>query len=123
MLLGVLESMVKSYLRALSNRDDLINIIIAKLMAKALIKPNLGFVVDVDVHSSHWAPILFRQIRFANHGKVDIPDGARKEIEFLFHHDISRVNKLYITRTVIICLDQTTFKYVHQLLLQRRMTN
>ena len=45
--------------------------------------------------------------------KVDIPDGARKEIEFLLHHDIVlRVEEFNIPETVIINTDQTPLKYV-----------
>ena len=45
--------------------------------------------------------------------KVDIPDCARKEIEFLFHHDIvSRVEEFNIPETLIISTDQTALKYV-----------
>ena len=45
--------------------------------------------------------------------KVDISDGARKEMEFLCHHDIlSRVEEFNIPETLIINIDQTPLKYV-----------
>ena len=44
--------------------------------------------------------------------KVDIPDSARKEIEYLFHHDIvSYVEEFNIPHSLIY-LDQTSLKYV-----------
>ena len=45
--------------------------------------------------------------------KVDIPDGARKEIEFLFLHEIvSIVEKHKIPPALIINIDQAPLKYV-----------
>ena len=45
--------------------------------------------------------------------KLDIPDGARKEMEFLFLHDIvSKVEKYNIPSALIINIDQTPLKYV-----------
>ena len=45
--------------------------------------------------------------------KVDIPDGARKEIEFLFLHEIVSKEKKYdIPLALIINIDQTPLKYV-----------
>ena len=45
--------------------------------------------------------------------KVDIPENARKEIEFLFLHEIvSKVEKHSIPSELIINMDQTPLKYV-----------
>ena len=45
--------------------------------------------------------------------KVSIPDGARKEIEFLFHHEIvSLIEEHDIPCSMIINIDQTPLKYV-----------
>ena len=52
--------MVQSYLRALSNRGDVINTTIANATANALIKRNASAVGDIDVNSSRWAASLFR---------------------------------------------------------------
>ena len=44
--------------------------------------------------------------------KVDIPDGARKDIKFLFHHDIaSHVEEFNILETLIIDINKTQMKY------------
>ena len=45
--------------------------------------------------------------------KVTIPDGARKEIEFLFQHQIvSAIEEHDIPCSMIINIDQTPLKYV-----------
>ena len=45
--------------------------------------------------------------------KVDIPDKARKEIEFLFLHEIvTKVEKHNIPPELILNIDQTPLKYV-----------
>ena len=44
---------------------------------------------------------------------VGISDAARKEIEFLFHHEIvTYMEKFKIPHTLVLNLDQTAFKYV-----------
>ena len=85
LLLGELDRLMQSYLKALSNRGGVINTTIAKATAKALIKRNPGIVGDVDIDSSRWAYSLFKRMGFVKRrktsSKVDIPEGARKEIE------------------------------------------
>ena len=45
--------------------------------------------------------------------KVDIPDAARKEIEFLFYYNIvSKVEKYNTRPGLIFDLDQTPIRYV-----------
>ena len=45
--------------------------------------------------------------------KVDIPDRARKEIEFLYLHDsVSKVEKYDISSALVVNIDQTLLKYV-----------
>ena len=51
--------------------------------------------------------------RQATTSKLEIPEGALKEIKLLFHHDIaSKVENVSITHSLIINLDQTPTKYV-----------
>ena len=49
-------------------------------------------VGHINVDSSRWAKSLLSQMNFVKQwktsSKVDIPDGARKEIEFLYLDDI-----------------------------------
>ena len=60
---------------------------------------------------------LFRHMGFVRRmktsSKVTIPDGARKEIEFLFQHQIaSAIEEHDIPCSIIINIDQTSLKYV-----------
>ena len=44
--------------------------------------------------------------------KLEIPDGARKEAELIFHHEIvSKIEKFQIPDSVIINIDQTPSKF------------
>ena len=44
---------------------------------------------------------------------MDIPEGARKEIEYIFLHEIvSLVEEFHIPNSLILNLDQTPLKYV-----------
>ena len=77
--------------------------------------PNL--VGNIDVDSSSWAKSLFKRMGFVRRmktsSKVSIPDGAWKEIEFLFHHEIvSLIEEHDIPCSMIINIDQTPLKYV-----------
>ena len=100
-----------------SNRGGVINTTIANATANALIKQISGVTGDIDVNLSHWVASIFRRMGFVKgrktSSKVDISDGARKEIEFLCQHDIlSCVEELNIPETLIINIDQTPLKYV-----------
>ena len=51
--------------------------------------------------------------RMRTTGKVEIPEGARKEAELLYLHDIvSIVEKRDIPSHLVMNLDQISFKYV-----------
>ena len=77
--------------------------------------PNL--IGNVDVESLHCAQSLYRRMGFHHHqatkSKLEIQEGALKEIKLLFHHDIaSKVEKFSIPHSLIINLDQTPTEYV-----------
>ena len=116
-LLGDLDEIVKTYLLTLSKRGGVINTTVANATAKALMSKYPHVVGEIDVDSSRWAKSLFTRMNFVKRrktsAKVDISDGARKEIEFLFLHDIvSKVEKYNIPSALIINIDQTPLKYV-----------
>ena len=99
--------MVQTYIRALSNRGTVISRSVATATAKALIMKYPDAVGDIDIESSYWAQSLFRRMNFCRRrktsSKVDIPEGARKEIEFLYLHNIvSKVEKYNIPSSLII---------------------
>ena len=97
-LLGDLDEMVQQHLRSLSKRGSVINTTVANATARALIVKYPHVAGDVDVESSRWAKSLFARMNYVRRrktsSKVDIPENARKEIEFLFLHEIvSKVEK------------------------------
>ena len=109
--------MVQQHLRSISKKGTVINTTVASATVKALIKKYPHTAGDVDVESSHWAKSLFRRMNFVRRRKtsseVDIPEKARKEIEFLFLHEIvTKVEEHNIPSELIINIDQTPLKYV-----------
>ena len=85
--------------------------------AKVIMERYPRLIGSVDIESSHWAQSLFRRMSFrrrqATTSKLEIPEGALKEIKMLFHHDIvTKVAKFNIPDSLIINLDQTPTKYV-----------
>ena len=84
--------MVQTCLIAQSQRGCVINTSIANVIVRALIQKFPQAVGNIDLESTAWARSLFKQIGFENRlntsSKVEIPYAARKEIEFLFHHEI-----------------------------------
>lgn len=116
LLLGELDAMVQAYLQAQSKQGCVINTSIANATARALIDRNPNLVGNIDLESSSWARSLFRRMGFVRRrktsSKVEIPDAARKEIEFLFHHEIvSYMEQFDIPPSLILNLDQTPLKY------------
>jgi len=77
----------KASLKALSSRGSVITRAVATNPAKALIKQNPGLIADLDLESSAWAQSLYRRMGYVRRRhtttKVDIPDAARKEIEYV----------------------------------------
>ena len=109
-LLGEIDEMVQRYILAASNRGSVITRGVAVSTAKALMTRNPHLNGNVDVESSHRAQNLCRRMGFrrrqATTSKLEIPEGALKEIKLLFHHDIaSKVEKISIPHSLIINLD------------------
>ena len=117
LLLGDLDSMIQTYIKQLSNRGGVVNRAIANATAQALPIRYPNIVGEINVSSASWVKSLFRRIGFKKHQKalsaVDIPDSARKEIEYLFLHDVAdTVEKYEIPLSLILNLDQMPLKYV-----------
>ena len=117
LLLGELDGLVQQYILAASNRGNVISRNIAVSAAKVIMERYPRLIGSVDIESSHWAQSLFRRMGFrrcqATTSKLEIPEGALKEIKMLFHHDIvTEVAKFNIPDSLIINLDQTPTKYV-----------
>ena len=117
LLLGDIDQMVQTYIKSVSSRGGLITSTLANAAAKALMARYPNMIANIDIDSSSWAKSLFRRMGFVRRmktsSKVTIPDGARKEIEFLFQHQIvSAIEEHDIPCSMIINIDQTPLKYV-----------
>ena len=117
LMLGELNSMIQSYIKSLSNHGGVVNTVIANATAKMLMKRYPNVVGEIDVNNLRWAKILFQRTTFVKRrktsSKVDIPKGTRKEIEYIFLHEIvSLVEEFHIPNSLILNLDQTPLKYV-----------
>ena len=109
--------MVQSYIKAVSSRGALVNSSLAIAAGKALIQKYPNSVGNIDINSSSWTKSLFKRMgyvrRMNTSSKVKIPDGARCEIEFLFHHEIiPTIKKHNIPGSMIVNIDQTPLTYV-----------
>ena len=84
--------MVQKYIIASSNCSNVISRSIATSTATALISRNPGYVGQIDLESSSWTQNLFRRMGFVRRrgttAKLETPDGAFKEAQMLFTHDI-----------------------------------
>ena len=111
-LLGELDEMVQKHIRSLSKKGSVINTTVVNATAKALISKYPYVAGDIDVISSRLAKSLFARMNFLKRrktsSKVGIPDKARKEIEFLFLHEIAtKVEKHNIPPELILSIDHT----------------
>ena len=96
LMLGPIDKMVREFLLATRNQGGLVSTSIAVATAKALIqrypKYDLG---HIDLAASSWAKSLFKRMgfvrRMATSSKVEIPEGARKEVELCFMHQIAQM--------------------------------
>ena len=107
--------MVQTYLNEQSQPGCVINTTIPNATARALIQRFPQAVGNIDLESKAWARSLFKRMGFVKRRKtssiVEIPDAARKEIEFLFHHEIvTYVEKFKTPPSLILNLDQTLLK-------------
>ena len=117
LLMGPFDSMVQKYIQSMINRGAVITWAVANAAAKALMRKYPGMIGNIDIDSSSWAQSLFRRMGYVKRrktsSKVDIPDAARKEIEYVFLYEIvNRVEKHDIPKSLIINLDQTPLKLV-----------
>ena len=67
---------------------------------------------NIDLDSSHWVQSLFQRMDFKKRmqtsGKVEIPEGARKEAKLLYLQNIvTIVAKYKMPHSLIMNLDQT----------------
>ena len=117
LLLGDIDQMVQSYIKAVRPRGGHISYVLAEATAKALIERhpemNLG---HIHIDDTTWARILFQRMGFRKRrgttAKVPIPDEVKKEIELTFLHEVVNTIKEHNIPPLIINLDQTPTKFV-----------
>jgi len=117
LLLGSLDQMVQRFLLALRSRGGVVSRTIAIAVARALITRNPQYNLGHVKVDSYWAQSLFRRMGFKRRmrttGKVEIPEGARREAELLYLHDIvSTIERHDIPSHLVMNLDQTPLKYI-----------
>ena len=118
LLLSSLDQMLQRLLLFPQKTGGLVSSAVAISATKALIARNPQYNLShIDLDSSHWAQSLFRIMGFKKRmwttGKVEIPEGARKEAELLYLHNIVTIVEKYETpHSVITNLDQTPLKYI-----------
>ena len=99
------------------SRGGVVSRTITIATARVLIARNLQYNLGHVKIDSSWAQSLFRRMGFKRRmrttEKVEIPEGARKEAELLYLHDIvSNVEKHDIPSHLVMNLGQTSLKYV-----------
>ena len=107
---------LKSFVRiAIRKKGGVVSTVVANAVAKALIaKSDDVHLKVIDLDSSFWEKSLFQRTGFVKRscttGKVEIPEGARKEAELLSHHEIVNYIKKYkIPPSLVMNFDQTPY--------------
>ena len=99
------------------SKVGVVNTIVAVAVVKALIgKSSDESLKFLDLDNSSWAESLFVGMGFfkwaCTTARSEIPEGARKEAELIFHQEIiSLVERYSIPLTLDINIDQTPLKY------------
>jgi hypothetical protein len=107
---------VQKFLGALRSKGGVVNTVVAAV-AKALIGKSSDESLKVlDLDNSSWAESLFVRMGFVKRActtaRPEIPEGARKESEIIYHHEItSLVENYLIPPSLVINIDQTPLKY------------
>ena len=117
LLLGELDAIVLSYIKAVSSRGALVNSSLTIATGKAVIQKYPNAVGDIGIDSPSWTKSLFMSMgyvcRMKTSSKVKILEGARHEIEYLVHLEIvTTMEKHNIPGSMIININQMPLKYV-----------
>ena len=116
-LLGPLDELVQDYVKAQGNRGATISRNLVNCVAKVMISRHKDVVGDLDIESSSYAQSLLRRMgykrRVATTAKLEIPSGALREAELLYHYDIvQKIEAHKIPAELVIAFDQTPSKFV-----------
>ena len=129
MLGDEIDQKVQLYIKQVSNRGGVISRSIAISVVKVLLERDESFG-KIKITET-WAKSLLKRMGYVRRAKtsstVDIPDGARKEIEYQYLYDIvSAVEKWNIPPDLVVNFDQTPSKLVpvgRSTLAKRNSTN
>ena len=97
-LLGEIDEMVQRFLLAVRKEGRVVNAVVARSVAKALVKRSGKKELEViDLDSRWWIQSLFRRMHFvtrtATTSKMEIPECAKKEVELTFCIELYRLLK------------------------------
>ncbi len=118
LMLGGIDSMVQSYLKAIRSRGGHVSRLVAEATAEALIKAHPEMELGhIDIKETYWYRSLFQRMGFKRRAgttaKVPISDDLKREIELTYLHEIvNTVEEFDIPPSLVINLDQTPSKYV-----------
>ena len=118
-MLGALDEKIKNFLFAIKKKGGVVNTVVVIATAKALIeKSDEEYLSNIDFVKSSWAKSLFRCMGFVKRAatttRPEITEGARKEAELIFHHEIvSKVEKHKIPHSMVNC-HQSMPQYHHE---------
>ena len=106
LLLGSLSEKVQKFLMALHSKGGVVSTVVAVTVAKTLNKKSSDEWLKVlDLDNSYWAKSIFVRMSFVKRdyttAQPEIPEGAQKEAELIFH--------------IIINIDQTPLKFARLL--------
>ena len=118
LLLGVkIDEGVRKFVSALRYRGGRTTFSVAVAVAKALVQKSDDDGLKFLQFGKNWAQSLFRRMCFkkraATTGKVIIPEGARKEAELMYLHDIvTKIETHNIPPQLAFNMGQTPSKYI-----------
>ena len=118
LLLGVkIDEGVRKFHSALRYRGGRTTFSVAVAVAKALVQKSDDDGLKILQFGKNWAQSRFRRMSFkkraATTGKVIIPEGARKEAELMYLHDIvTKIETHNIPPQLAFNMDQTPTKYI-----------
>ena len=110
--------MIQTFLKNTKSHDEVVNTVVVIAVANALVERHSEQELNhVQFQTCTWARGLFHRMSFVRHagmtGKVEIPAGAKTEVELTFLHKIvNKVEKFQILLSLVLNLDQTNLKYV-----------
>ena len=108
---------IQKFFKVARSRGAVINTSIAIASANGFIKHSNGESLKHLLLERTWAQSLFRRMsyvrRFATTGKVELPQGVKREAELLYIHDIMNLIETHkIPKSMVLNMDQTPMKYI-----------